>query len=216
MDVRSAVDVRTGSGALHARAASSLEARSASASGPAEGAANRGEGVVAPPPFLSPVYKYDALAKLSIYAIRDVSSGEVKTQFPAQKVVEQYRRNRLQAAQQAEVVSAAVERLRVGPNGEAGSTAEAGKTGVGGQVPSVAGTAVTEAALTGAAGAGSGERAGNGGGTVAPAVAAPEAAPIAAPVPVAPIPVPAPVSASPVASGGAGAGAAGRIVSIKV
>ncbi|MEI6557035.1 MAG: hypothetical protein WCO00_01410 [Rhodospirillaceae bacterium] len=45
-------------------------------------------------PFLSPVYRFDPVAKLSILSFRDSSTGDVTQQIPSEKVVAQYRRNR--------------------------------------------------------------------------------------------------------------------------
>ena len=45
-------------------------------------------------PFLSPVYRFDPVAKLSILSFRDSGSGDVIQQIPSEKVVEQYRRTR--------------------------------------------------------------------------------------------------------------------------
>lgn len=49
-----------------------------------------------PPQYLSPVYKYDPIAKISIFQYRDVNTGAVKSEFPPQKVIDQYRRNALE------------------------------------------------------------------------------------------------------------------------
>lgn len=49
---------------------------------------------VATAPYLSPVYRFDPVARLSVLAFRDSQSGDVHLQIPSEKVVELYRRTR--------------------------------------------------------------------------------------------------------------------------
>jgi hypothetical protein len=44
-------------------------------------------------PYMSPVYKFDPVAQLDVLTFRNTSTGDVTVQYPAEKVVEQYRRN---------------------------------------------------------------------------------------------------------------------------
>jgi len=44
-------------------------------------------------PYVSPVYKFDPVAQLNVLTFRDERTGTVTQQYPAEKVVEQYRRN---------------------------------------------------------------------------------------------------------------------------
>jgi hypothetical protein len=45
-----------------------------------------------PAQFISPVYKFDPVAQLDVLTFRNTSTGDVTVQYPAEKVVEQYRR----------------------------------------------------------------------------------------------------------------------------
>jgi len=83
------MDVRTISGAAYTRPPV-LAASAADIAAPLDGSKGGGQSV----PFLSPVYRFDPLAQLAILAFRDTTSGDVTTQIPSEKVVEQYRRNR--------------------------------------------------------------------------------------------------------------------------
>ncbi|MEI8395275.1 MAG: hypothetical protein WCF85_11100 [Rhodospirillaceae bacterium] len=44
-------------------------------------------------PYLSPVFQFDPVAKLTILSYRDPGNGQVTTQIPSERIVEQYRRN---------------------------------------------------------------------------------------------------------------------------
>lgn len=45
--------------------------------------------------FISPVLRYDQMAHVAVLFFRDFDSGETKDQIPAERVVEEYRRNAL-------------------------------------------------------------------------------------------------------------------------
>jgi|GEM_PF-3861399 len=44
------------------------------------------------PAYFSPVFRYDSAARVGVIAFLDDTTGEVKDQIPAEKVIEQYRR----------------------------------------------------------------------------------------------------------------------------
>ena len=81
------MDVRTISGAAYPRPPT--VAASAADTVPLDESKGAGQTV----PYLSPVYRFDPVAQLSILSFRDTTSGAVTTQIPSEKVVEQYRRN---------------------------------------------------------------------------------------------------------------------------
>jgi len=43
--------------------------------------------------FISPVVRYDQIARVAVLYFRDTDTGETKEQIPAERVVEEYRRN---------------------------------------------------------------------------------------------------------------------------
>lgn len=47
----------------------------------------------APGGFISPVLRYDQMARVAVLYFRDTDTGETKVQIPAERVVEEYRRN---------------------------------------------------------------------------------------------------------------------------
>ncbi len=44
-------------------------------------------------PFINPAVNYDYKAGLAVFVIRDGETGEVKSQYPSKKVVEEYQRH---------------------------------------------------------------------------------------------------------------------------
>lgn len=82
------MDIRTISGAGYSRPVASIAGGDIAP--PVESAKSTDASV----PFISPVYRFDPVARLSILAFRDTSTGTVTQQFPSVKVVEQYRRTR--------------------------------------------------------------------------------------------------------------------------
>ncbi|MBF0130824.1 MAG: hypothetical protein HQL33_12620 [Alphaproteobacteria bacterium] len=58
---------------------------------------------VAAPKFMSPVIRVDASAGLAVLVVRDGDSGDVRAQYPAKKVVEEYRTHGAPAQPQAQL-----------------------------------------------------------------------------------------------------------------
>jgi len=85
------MDVRTISGAAYSRPPAAVA--------PADiaPALDGAKGASAIPAYLSPVYHFDPVAKLAILSYRDTTTGDVTTQIPSEKVVQQYRRTRGEA-----------------------------------------------------------------------------------------------------------------------
>lgn len=48
--------------------------------------------------FISPVLRYDQMARVAVLYYRDTDTGETKDQIPAERVVEEYRRNAVRLA----------------------------------------------------------------------------------------------------------------------
>ncbi len=74
------------------------QAQRSAAGAPAERSGGPGDGVRAGAqssgaPFISPVLRYDQTAQLAVLLFRDDETGETREQIPAERVVEEYRRN---------------------------------------------------------------------------------------------------------------------------
>ena len=82
------MDINTVASAAHSRPPLPVVA------GGASGSTDDSKSAMPVAPFLSPVYRFDPLARLSVLVFRDAATGDVTQQFPSKKVVEQYRRTR--------------------------------------------------------------------------------------------------------------------------
>jgi len=146
--------------------------------------------------FISPVLRYDQMAHVAVLFFRDFDSGETKDQIPAERVVEEYRRNALRVNGDQDQ-----------PSDKTGRTA-AVKTG---GASTKDGTSA--AATDGAGGSPAGFTSAYAGG--APGAAAVSAPSVTPSVAYAAAPVSAGGGAA-VSSGGTGGGAPGGLVSVTV
>lgn len=111
--------------------------------------------------YVSPIIKFDSIAKMAVLYFRDGDSGEVYQQIPAEKVVKEYRLRGGRSIEETPVVARA---MVAAAGGADGSTASVPRTSSGSSVSStgdagasseVSGSTAVTAAQAGAADSGS-------------------------------------------------------------
>ncbi|MBP2316206.1 hypothetical protein [Azospirillum soli] len=88
MEIRSVSSIpanRPAAAAVASATAAPTNAYAARSPRPDDGQSNGG--------FISPVLRYDQIARVAVLYYRDTDTGETKDQIPAERVVEEYRRN---------------------------------------------------------------------------------------------------------------------------